>query len=73
MGHGRVYLLSRLKSSAVEELAVSPIEGPEQLQRLVAQHPSCIVLANAQYAMATPAGEQQIASPAPQRPRLKRK
>ncbi len=73
MGHGRVYLLSRLKSSAVEELAISPIEGPEQLQRLVAQHTSCILLANAQYAMATAAGEEQIASVAAERPRAKRK
>jgi len=54
---GRVYLLSRLKESLVEELGVAPIQNSEQVARLVGRHASCIVLANAQYAVAAPPDE----------------
>lgn len=49
----RVYLLSRLDPSLVEELEMTPVGGPEELARLVRHHPSCILLANAPRAMVT--------------------
>jgi nickel-dependent lactate racemase len=51
---GRVYLLSRMDESVVEELGMAPIQNAEQVARLVGRHASCIVLANAQYSLATP-------------------
>ena len=51
--HGRVYLLSRLDESVVEELGVAPVTSGEQIARLASRHPSCILLANAQRAIAT--------------------
>jgi lactate racemase len=45
----RVYLLSRLDPSVVEELDVVPIARPDELVRLVRQHRSINLLANAQY------------------------
>lgn len=48
---GKVYLLSRLDESLVEELGMAPIEQPSDLGRLARKHESCIVLANAQYAL----------------------
>ncbi len=47
LDRGRVYLLSRLNASLIEELGMAPIEGPEQVARLAVRYPSCIVLANA--------------------------
>lgn len=44
----RLYLLSGLDESLVEQLNMVPIDGVEDLARLVQRHPSCIVLANAQ-------------------------
>ncbi|HTU27442.1 MAG TPA: lactate racemase domain-containing protein, partial [Pirellulales bacterium] len=61
VSHTRIYLLSGLEPSVVEDLGLTPIEDAEQIERLVAQQPSCIVLANAQYAIATPAGEDDLA------------
>ena len=43
----RVYLLSRLDPSVVENLDMVYVAAPEELARLARQHESCIVLANA--------------------------
>src|SRR6185295_38315 len=53
LAHNKVYLLSRLDESVVEELGVAPVAGPEQIARLTSRHQSCILLANAQYALVT--------------------
>jgi hypothetical protein len=45
----KVYLLSRLDPSVVEELDVFPLAGPDELARLTRRHRSCILLSNAQY------------------------
>ncbi len=49
----RLYLLSGLDSTLVEQLNMIVIEGPEQVLRLIERHPSCILLANAQQAIVT--------------------
>ena len=49
----RVYLLSRLEPSLVEELDMTPVAGPEELARLAHRHASCIVLANGPTAVVT--------------------
>lgn len=46
-----VYLLSRLDPSLVEDLEIAPIAEAEELVRLAGRHDSCILLANAPYAM----------------------
>jgi lactate racemase len=43
----KVYLLSRLNAEVVEDLDMIPIDGPEELARLVRKHASCILLSNA--------------------------
>jgi lactate racemase len=48
----KVYLLSRLDPSVVEDLDVIPIAGPDELQRLARQHRSCVLLSNAPYVTA---------------------
>lgn len=48
----KVYLLSRLDDSVVEELGIAAVESPEQIARLATRHESCIVLANAQHCVA---------------------
>jgi nickel-dependent lactate racemase len=45
----KVYLLSRLDPSRVEDLNIIPIAGADELNRLARQHQSCILLSNAQY------------------------
>lgn len=50
----KVYLLSRLDETFVEELGVSPIGAADEIARLARHHSSCIVLANAQYAVPSP-------------------
>jgi nickel-dependent lactate racemase len=71
---GRIYLLSGLTPAAVEDLGLTPIDGPEQLTRLVEQHPNCVLLANAQYSIATIEGaESPVSPPSPVRQRSKRK
>jgi len=50
---GKVYLISRLDDELVEDLGISPIQS-EQVARLATRYGSCILLANAQYAMARP-------------------
>jgi nickel-dependent lactate racemase len=47
LDRSRVYLLSRLEASVVEDLDMVPIEGPDELIRLARKHPSCILLSNA--------------------------
>ena len=49
----RVYLLSRLDESLVESLEIAPIARVDELERLVRQHESCILLANAPHALVT--------------------
>jgi nickel-dependent lactate racemase len=49
MEQGKVYLLSRLDESLVEDLGLAPMTEPEDVERLARRHESCIVLANAQY------------------------
>ena len=52
-GRARVYLLSRLEETAVEELGLAPVGSVSDLKRLAGRHESCIVLANAQYVHVT--------------------
>jgi lactate racemase len=47
LNRNRVYLLSQLEASVVEDLDMIPVGSPDELVRLVHQHPSCIVLSNA--------------------------
>lgn len=49
LNRNKVYLLSRLDSATVEELDMVPLETPEELSRLIRQHPSCTLLQDAQY------------------------
>jgi nickel-dependent lactate racemase len=67
---GKVYLLSRLDEDLVEELGMSPVAA-EQISRLASRYDSCIVLANAQYAVARPRAERTEEQPA-SRPKLPR-
>jgi hypothetical protein len=54
---GPVYFLSQLDDELVEEMGLAPVSSLDQLARLARQHPSCIVLDDSQYAVATVAGE----------------
>jgi nickel-dependent lactate racemase len=47
LDRSRVYLLSRLDASLVEDLEMIPIGKAEELARLAQKHPSCILLSNA--------------------------
>lgn len=47
LDRNRIYLLSQLEASVVEDLDMIPVGSPDELVRLVHQHPSCIVLSNA--------------------------
>jgi nickel-dependent lactate racemase len=49
MEQSRIYLLSQLDESVVEDLGMAPMTEPEDVERLARRHDSCIVLANAQY------------------------
>jgi nickel-dependent lactate racemase len=49
----RVYLLSDLAPSLVEDLQMIPIARPRELARLAGQHESCILLSNAPHAVVT--------------------
>lgn len=55
---GKVYLLSKLDESVVEGLGIAAVEDGEQISRLAQRHDSCIVLANAQNALAVVEGEE---------------
>jgi nickel-dependent lactate racemase len=54
---GRVYLLSRLDESVVEDLGMAPVGDSSDIARLIQRHPSCILLGNAQFALPTAAAE----------------
>lgn len=54
---GPVYFLSQLDDELVEEMGLAPVSSLDQLARLARQHPSCIVLDDSQYAVATVADE----------------
>ncbi len=49
LDRNKVYLLSRLDPSMVEDLNMVPLEKPEELSRLARQYSSCTLLSNAQY------------------------
>jgi len=51
LDRARVYLLSRLDPSLVEDLDMVPITQPDELIRLVRQYPTCILLSNAPHAV----------------------
>jgi nickel-dependent lactate racemase len=51
LDRARVYLLSRLDPSLVEDLEIAPIAGADELVRLAARHESCILLSNAPHTM----------------------
>jgi nickel-dependent lactate racemase len=51
MERGRIYLLSQLDESLVDDLGLAPMTEPTDVARLAHRHESCIVLANAQYVM----------------------
>jgi hypothetical protein len=51
LSQGKVYLISRLHEELVEELGMAPLNA-SQLSRIVGRYASCIVLTNAQYAVA---------------------
>ena len=53
LDRGRVYLLSRLDPALVEQLDMTPIEGQNELNRLVHHHASCTILSNAPHAVMT--------------------
>ncbi|MEN6449401.1 MAG: lactate racemase domain-containing protein [Thermoguttaceae bacterium] len=48
----RVYLMSQLDPSLVEELEMIPVASPEELARLVQHHSSCVLVSNAHYVVA---------------------
>jgi nickel-dependent lactate racemase len=50
LSRGRVYLLSRLDESIVEDLGIAPVGAAADIARLVQRQHSCILLGNAQFA-----------------------
>lgn len=58
MDRARVYLLSDLDAETVEELGMAPVESADEIPRLAARHKSCILLGNAQHAVATPLADE---------------
>jgi hypothetical protein len=51
LDRARVYLLSRLDESFVDNLGIAPMREPQEVARLAGGHESCILLANAPYAI----------------------
>ena len=51
---GPLYLVSQLDENLVEDLGIASVSDEEELARLVSRHDSCILLANAQHAVARP-------------------
>jgi hypothetical protein len=49
-----VYLLSHLADELVEDLGMAPIADAAEVQRLASRHDTCLLLSNAQHAVATP-------------------
>lgn len=54
LDRARLYLLSRLDPTFVEDLGIAPVSNADEVVRLAGRSQSCILLANAQYAVATP-------------------
>ncbi|MEN6457692.1 MAG: lactate racemase domain-containing protein [Thermoguttaceae bacterium] len=52
LDRGKVYLLSQLDPSLVEDLEMIPVAGPDELARLARHHSSCVLLSNAPYVVA---------------------
>ena len=55
LDRGKVYFLSRLEASVVEDLEMIHVGNGAELARLARRHASCILLSNAQYAVTKPA------------------
>ncbi|MHC4399874.1 MAG: lactate racemase domain-containing protein [Planctomycetota bacterium] len=53
LDRAKVYLLSGLADTLVEDLEIAPITRTDELVRLAGRHESCILLANAPHAMVT--------------------
>jgi nickel-dependent lactate racemase len=51
MDRAKVYLLSRLDESVVDDLEIAPIGEPAEVARLAGRHESCILLSNATHAI----------------------
>ncbi len=58
LDRNRVYLLSRLDESTVEELGMAPVASLADLSRLASHHESCLLLPNAQYTQPSLVGEE---------------
>ncbi len=56
----QVYLLSRLEEEVVEELGVGHVATAAEIARLASHRGSCILLANAQYAVPTAVEEVAV-------------
>ncbi len=54
---GPLYLISRLDDALLEDLGIAHVGSDAELARLVSRHDSCILLANAQHAVARPQKE----------------
>ena len=54
----RVYLLSRLDESLVEELEIASVAKPEEVARLAGRHESVVVVGNAARVMVEVEGEE---------------
>jgi nickel-dependent lactate racemase len=53
LDRNKVYLLSQLDPSLIEDLEMIPLAGPDELARLARHHSSCVLLSNAPYVTAT--------------------
>lgn len=60
MQRAKLYLLSNLDETVVEELGIAPVASPAEVVRLAGRHKSCILLADAQHAVATPVEETGV-------------
>lgn len=52
LARAKVYLLSHLPADQVEELGVAAVSDPADIVRLAGRHASCVLLGDAQYAVA---------------------
>jgi nickel-dependent lactate racemase len=59
MQRAKLYLLSNLDQTVVEDLGIAPVASPAEVVRLAGRHKSCILLADAQHAVATPEEEEE--------------
>jgi hypothetical protein len=57
--HAHVFLLSRLADDLVEDLCITPVADAHEVQRLVTQAGSCLIVNDAQLAHATVEGEDE--------------